>query len=234
MARQNLTEYMTHIIFWATVMKVLAVTAVVVGGVALLLVASSRSSNDAYDKNWSSSLRRRLGAQNLFASSNNSVKYIVTFEDRLESPRVRCAALAKAKGGTVQKVFDAVNACSIKMPRAQGGVSALNSDASVMFEEDQPVWAFEPEEIETSHVMQRRVQQTESTSLWGLDRINQCTTSGDSKATPQDASNVVVYIIDTGIKGDHTEFTGMMGPTSCHFSAISSETNPLTDGNSHG
>lgn len=223
---------MTHIFFWATVMKVLAVTAVVVGGVALLLVASSRSSDDAYE-NWSPH-HRRLGAQNLFASSNNSVKYIVTFEDRLESPRVRCAALAKAKGGTVQKVFDAVNACSIKMPRAQGEVSALNSDASVMFEEDQPVWAFEPEEIETSHVMQRRVQQTESTSLWGLDRINQCTTSGDSKATPQDASNVVVYIIDTGIKGDHTEFTGMMGPTSCHFSAISSETNPLTDGNSHG
>jgi hypothetical protein len=215
-------------------MKVLAVTAVVVGGVALLLVASSRSSDDAYDKNWSSSLRRRLGAQNLFASSNNSVKYIVTFEDRLESPRVQCAALAKAKGGTVQKVFDAVNACSIKMPRAQGEVSALNSDASVMFEEDQPVWAFEPEVIETSHVMQRRVQQTESTSLWGLDRVNQCTTSGDSKATPQDASNVVVYIIDTGIKGDHTEFTGMMGPTSCHFSVISSETNPLTDGNGHG
>jgi hypothetical protein len=215
-------------------MKVLAITAVVVGGAALLLVASSRLSNDnADDKDWSSP-RRRLGAQNLFASTNNNVKYIVTFEDRLESASVRCAALAKAKGGTVQKVFDAVNACSIKMPRAQGEVSALNSDASVMFEEDQPVWAFEPEKTDMSHAMQRRVQQTESTTLWGLDRINQCTTSGDSTATPQDASNVVVYIIDTGIKGDHNEFTGMMGPTSCHFSAFSSEANPLTDGNGHG
>ena len=206
---------------------VLVVVAIV--GVAMLVV--SRSSDDAYE-NWSPH-HHRLGARQP-RSLAETVNYIVTFEDRLESPRVRCAALAKAKGGTVLNVFDAVNACSIKMPRAQGEVSALNSDASVMFEEDQPVWAFEPEEIETSHVMQRRVQQTESTSLWGLDRINQCTTSGDSKATPQDASNVVVYIIDTGIKGDHTEFTGMMGPTSCHFSAISSETNPLTDGNSHG
>ena len=210
-------------------MKLGVVSILIVSIVGVVMLVVSRSLDDAYE-NWSP-YHRRLGAQNLFASTNNNVNYIVTFEDRLESPSVRCAALAKAKGGTVQKVFDAVNACSIKMPPAQGEVSALNSDASVMFEEDQPVWAFEPEEID---IMQRRVLQTESTSLWGLDRINQCTANGDSKATPQDASDVVVYIIDTGIKGDHTEFAGMIGPTSCHFSAISSETNPLTDGNSHG
>jgi hypothetical protein len=214
---------------WEIIMMKLGVVSVlIVAIVGVVMLVVSRSSDDAYE-NWTP-YHRRLGARQP-RNLAETVNYIVTFEDRLESPNVRCAAIAKAKGGTVQKVFDAVNACSIKMPPAQGEVSALNSDASVMFEEDQPVWAFEPEEID---IMQRRVLQTESTSLWGLDRINQCTANGDSKATPQDASDVVVYIIDTGIKGDHTEFAGMIGPTSCHFSAISSETNPLTDGNSHG
>jgi hypothetical protein len=81
----------------------LAIIAATSVALLLLVASSSRSSNDAYDKNWSSP-HRRLGAQNPFKSSNNDneeVKYLVTFEDRLESPRVRCAALAKAKGGKV-------------------------------------------------------------------------------------------------------------------------------------
>jgi hypothetical protein len=239
------------------------IAAAIVGGVALLLLvaSSSRSSNDAYDKNWSST-HRRLGAQNLFESSNNEeVKYLVTFEDRLESPRVRCAALAKAKGGKVSRIHKEVNACSIIMPRdaqttvvgpqvqTDADVSILGELSVKIFEEDGEAHAYDDdndftEESNLSSPIFTRERQTQQvsvpTSLWGLDRINQCSVTRDYLATPQDGTGVHVFIIDTGIRGTHEQFkdtTGisMMGPTDCHFSAYSTNrVDALTDGNGHG
>jgi hypothetical protein len=242
------------------------IAAAIVGGVGLLLLvaSSSRSSNDAYDKNWSSP-HRRLGAQNLFKSSNNNneeVKYLVTFEDRLESPRVRCAALAKAKGGKVSRIHKEVNACSIMMPRdaqttvvgsqaqADADVSILGELSVKIFEEDGEAHAYDDNNDYTEEsnlsspifTRERQTQQVSSvpTSLWGLDRINQCSATRDGLASPQDATGVHVFIIDTGIRGTHEQFkdtTGisMMGPTDCHFSAYSTNrADALTDGNGHG
>jgi subtilisin family serine protease len=230
------------------------IAAAIVGGVALLLLvtSSSRSSNDAYDKNWSSP-HRRLGAQNLFFESssntnNEEVKYLVTFEDRLESPGVRCAVLAKAKGGKVSRIHKEVNACSIIMPR--DAQQTTPGELSVkIFEEDGEAHAYDDDndftkESNLSSPIFARERQTQqesvSTSLWGLDRINQCSATRDGLATPQDATGVHVFIIDTGIRGTHEQFKdtmgiSMMGPTDCHFSAYSTNrADALTDGNGHG
>ena len=49
-----------------------------------------------------------------------------------------------------------------------------------------------------------------------------------------DASGVKVYILDTGIQGTHTEFSGMIDSSStCHGDFVN-EGNPLSDGHGHG
>ena len=48
------------------------------------------------------------------------------------------------------------------------------------------------------------------------------------------ASGVKVYILDTGIQGTHTEFSGMIDSSStCHGDFVN-EGNPLSDGHGHG
>lgn len=57
---------------------------------------------------------------------------------------------------------------------------------------------------------------------WGLDRINQRSLPLDASYTAATTgSGVDVYIIDTGINGNHTEFTGRMG---VGFTAFSGST----------
>jgi hypothetical protein len=209
---------------------VLAVAAAVVA--LLTLTLPSKESNEES--------RRRLGET--VTASTDVATYIVTFPDRDVDPWDRCYALAESRGGTVNGIYEEVNACSLSMPRAEVGaqvqdeIAALGDPSypNVMFEEDGMVYAWDNEESGNldSPSTQRRAQVTAS-STWGLDRVNQCTASLDNTATPQNGANVVVYVIDTGMRGTHTEFTNNMGPSDCHFSAISGES-ALADGNGHG
>jgi hypothetical protein len=168
---------------------------------------------------------------------HETATYIITFADRDIAPWDRCFALAEARGGTVAAIYEEVNACSLTLPRAEVGAQvqdeiAALSDPSVIFEEDGKVYAWDTEEGDESYSpsAQRRTQQ--ATALWGLDRIDECSRSYDDTKTPQDGTNVVVFIVDTGIRGTHNEFNGMIGPADCHFSAFA--TDPLNDGNGHG
>jgi len=202
------------------VVSVLAVAAAV-AAVALLAFPAKESNEKSI---------RRLG---------ETATYIVTFADRDIAPWDRCYALAEARGGTVAAIYVEVNACSLTLPRAEVGAQlqdeiAALSDPSVIFEEDGKVYAWYTEEGDElySPSAQRRTQQA-STALWGLDRIDECLRSYDSTKTPQDGSNVAVFILDTGIRGTHSEFNGMIGPTNCHFSAFPTS-NPLSDGHGHG
>ncbi len=201
------------------VVSVLAVAAAV-AAVALLAFPAKESNEKSI---------RRLG---------ETATYIVTFADRDIAPWDRCYALAEARGGTVAAIYVEVNACSLTLPRAEVGTQvqdeiAALSNPSVIFEEDGKVYAWDTEEGDESYSpsAQRRTQQ--ATALWGLDRIDECLRSYDSTKTPQDGSNVAVFILDTGIRGTHNEFNGMIGPTNCHFSAFPTS-NPLSDGHGHG
>lgn len=67
---------------------------------------------------------------------------------------------------------------------------------------------------------------------WGLDRIDTRTRTYDQLYTPAgDASGVVAYVVDTGIRQSHTEFTGRMG--AYQYDAVDNDTLPQ-DCHGHG
>jgi subtilisin family serine protease len=65
---------------------------------------------------------------------------------------------------------------------------------------------------------------------WGIDRIDQATGTDGAYSYTSTGSGVDVYVIDTGILGTHTEFTGRM---KSGYSAIGNSKN-TTDCNGHG
>lgn len=176
--------------------------------------------------------------------------YLVTFVDDSISPAKQCEALAKSTGASVDHVYDYVlNGCALTLSvtqqfQAQAAFTALSNDPSVMnVEFDQIVYAYQPSLTSESIVhgdyaaivgsQQHQASATPATS-WGLDRIDQCALPLNNLMTKQDATGVKVFIMDTGIRGDHAEFAnGVISTDDCHFSAIAGET-ALVDGNGHG
>jgi len=69
-------------------------------------------------------------------------------------------------------------------------------------------------------------------ATWGLDRIDTRTRTYDQRYTPAGSgSGVVAYIVDTGVRQDHTEFTGRMG--AYQYDAVDNDTLPQ-DCHGHG
>ena len=72
---------------------------------------------------------------------------------------------------------------------------------------------------------------TQTGATWGIDRVDQRALPLDSSYTYNTAaSNVHAYIIDTGVLGTHTQFTGRMGNG---YTAIT-DANGTNDCNGHG
>ena len=72
---------------------------------------------------------------------------------------------------------------------------------------------------------------TQTGATWGIDRVDQRALPLNSSYTyDTTASNVHAYIVDTGVLGTHTQFTGRMGNG---YTAIS-DSNGTNDCNGHG
>ena len=130
----------------------------------------------------------------------------------------KCERLAQGKGGSKKNVYSNVlNGCSMEIPRAK--MASLKDDPDVIFYEEDGV-------VEASQI---------SNPTWGLDRIDQCGLPLDGQAYQKmNAAGVKVYILDTGIRGTHNEFVGMINSTStCHADFVN-EGNALNDGRGHG
>ncbi|MBT2526907.1 S8 family peptidase [Streptomyces sp. ISL-99] len=67
---------------------------------------------------------------------------------------------------------------------------------------------------------------------WGIDRIDQANTAGDSKYTYPDSAGegVTAYVIDTGVRISHKDFEGR---ATHGFDAVDND-NSADDGNGHG
>ena len=173
-------------------------------------------------------------------ASTEEKTYIVTFNDKDVSPEKRCAAIAKANGGTVGYIYSNVlNGCSITLPvgqfQAQSAVTALNNRPEVkLVNEDQMMYIAQPE-IESMFNSVSAVQSSAVTAKsWGLDRVDQCSLPLNGLATKQSASGVRVFILDTGVRSTHQEFTGMIKTeNNCNYSVFSGLSG-LSDGNGHG
>jgi subtilisin family serine protease len=143
-------------------------------------------------------------------------RYIVTLKDRAAVVRSSAADLARTYGGQVKFTYEnALRGFSVVMPERQA--RRLAADPRVDFVEQVGV---------------ARIADTQNNPPWGLDRIDQRDRPLSSTYTyPANAgSGVTVYVLDTGIRATHQQFSGRVG-TGRDF--IDNDSNPA-DCNGHG
>ncbi|WP_030621949.1 S8 family peptidase [Streptomyces sclerotialus] len=150
------------------------------------------------------------------AKSAVSGSYIVMLKDQARTAESK--DLAAEYGGKVERTYSA----------ALDGFSAtgLNETEAKRLAADPAV----------DKVVQNKKFSIDATQdsppSWGLDRIDQEDTAGDSKYTYPDSAGegVTAYVIDTGVRTTHKDFEGR---ASSGFDAVDGDDN-ADDGNGHG
>ncbi|MEU2432853.1 MULTISPECIES: S8 family peptidase [unclassified Streptomyces] len=139
--------------------------------------------------------------------------YIVLLDEKANKPE-----LAKEYGGKLQRSYD----------------SALNGfSANGLTETEAKRLAADPAVAKVVQNKKFTINATqENPPSWGLDRIDQTDTAGDSKYTYPDAAGegVTAYVIDTGVRVSHKDFEGR---ATHGFDAVDND-DSADDGNGHG
>lgn len=163
-------------------------------------IEDTKATDDAASKN------RLRGLQ-----SKKQVTVLVTLtEDKNTGIAKRCETKAKGSGGSVKYVYSTVlNGCALDVPLE--ALNSLKNDPQVLLlEEDGEVHATACTRSGDGCVV--------SPPTWGIDAMDQCAGPVDGEPFfKKPATGVNIYIADTGIKGDHVEFTGMIDAgDNCH------------------
>jgi hypothetical protein len=143
-------------------------------------------------------------------------QYIVAFKQDVRDVPGLARRLAAAHGGATQFIYEhALKGFAVRIPDAAAAALARNPNVAFV-EQDQVI----------------RIVATQSpTPSWGLDRIDeQAQTSGSDYTYNYTGAGVKAYIIDTGIRTDHSDFGGR---ASTGFDAIGDGQNG-NDCNGHG
>jgi subtilisin family serine protease len=145
---------------------------------------------------------------------------IVTFKPSVANPELTARGLANANGGEVLYTYTtAIKGFTIRVPEqaAETVADALRRNPNVAsVEQDGVVYAIN----------------TQSPATWGLDRIDQRTSSLDNSYTyNQDGTGVSVYVVDSGVLYGHVDFGGraVFG-----YDAVGGLSDPGSDCNGHG
>jgi len=148
------------------------------------------------------------GAEGAIADS-----YIVVLKDGSTADK---PSLASKFGGAIGRQYtQGLSGFSVALGERQG--KRLAADPAVAF-------------VEQNKVLHAEATQTNPPS-WGLDRIDQRKLPLDTKYTyATTASNVNVYVLDTGIRATHTDFGGRVKQG---YDFIDNDTN-ADDGYGHG
>ncbi|MCK8438501.1 S8 family peptidase [Streptomyces sp. D2-8] len=149
-----------------------------------------------------------LGAEGAVPGS-----FIVTLDDKANKP-----ALAKKYGGKLQRTYTA----------ALDGFSASGLSSA-----EAKRLAADPSVSKVVQVKKFSINATQDNPpSWGLDRLDQADTAGDSKYTYPDSAGegVTAYVIDTGVRISHKDFEGR---AASGFDAVDND-NDASDGNGHG
>ncbi|MFD7445606.1 S8 family peptidase [Streptomyces sp. NPDC059909] len=139
--------------------------------------------------------------------------YIVLLDEKANKKE-----LAKEYGGTLQRTYN----------------SAINGfSASGLSETEAKRLAADPAVAKVVQNKKFTINATQDNPpSWGLDRIDQADTAGDSKYTYPDSAGegVTAYVIDTGVRISHKDFEGR---ATHGFDAVDND-DSADDGNGHG
>jgi aqualysin 1 len=158
------------------------------------------------------------GPSHPFAQSRPiASRYIVVFKSDLANPSAEAANQIRNAGASAQLHYlysAALKGFAATLP--DSALAAIRSNPAVDYvEQDQTV----------------SLVQAQSPATWGLDRIDQVDRPLDTiYHFGYTGSGVSAFIIDTGIRADHAEFTGRLLPG---FTSIS-DANGTSDCNGHG
>jgi subtilisin family serine protease len=148
-------------------------------------------------------------------------RYIVVFQDAVGDVKSEAEAMVRGNNGRLHHVYtNTLKGFAATLPAA--AVLALRQHPNVNYvEQDQTI----------------TLNLTQNLPAWGLDRIDQVTRplSGTYQYN-YDAAGVNAFIIDTGIRADHSEFTGRLKP-GANFAGDSAgviDSSNTNDCNGHG
>ena len=144
-------------------------------------------------------------------------RYIVVFNNKVTDPALEANNAMRGLGGQLHHVY----ANTLK------GFAANLSEAALQAIRNNPNVDY----IETDQTVALKQTSPENQATWGLDRIDQA----DRPLSSQyyfnyTGAGVNAFIIDTGIRADHIEFTGRVKPGY----NIVADTNGANDCNGHG
>lgn len=145
-------------------------------------------------------------------------RYIVVFKAGAANPAAEAANLVRAGGGQLHHTYtNAIKGFAASLPEAALQGIRNNPNVSII-EQDQTVAL-------------KQVASPQNQATWGLDRIDQADRPLDTQYQfTNTGAGVNAFIIDTGIRADHAEFSGRLRPG---FNAIA-DANGTNDCNGHG
>ncbi len=144
-------------------------------------------------------------------------RYVVIFKNEVTDPAATAAAVVRSHGGQLHHTYSAaIKGFAASLPEAALQGIRNNPNVSIV-EQDQTVSA-----SQTS---------PQNQVTWGLDRIDQADRPLDTQYHfTGNGGGVNAFIIDTGIRSDHADFSGRLRPG---FTAIA-DGNGTNDCNGHG
>jgi len=160
------------------------------------------------------------GASHPFGASRPIAdRYIVVFKDSVANPAAEAAGITRAAGGQLHHTYSAaIKGFAATLPAA--ALQGLRNNPNVNYvEQDQTVSLSQSEWVQNS-------------ATWGLDRVDQRTRPLDLLYNyGYTGAGVHAFIIDTGIRASHTEFTGRV---LSGYNTVSTDTADTNDCNGHG
>jgi len=145
-------------------------------------------------------------------------RYIVIFKPSVANAAQEADNLMRSYGGQIHfRYNNAVKGFAASIPAA--ALNGIQNNPNV-------------ESVEQdATVLLNQTTSTQNQATWGLDRVDQRDRPLDSQYSfKYTASGVTAFVIDTGIRVDHVEFTGRVVPG---YSAVS-DGNGTNDCNGHG
>jgi hypothetical protein len=145
-------------------------------------------------------------------------RYIVVFKDSVADPAAETARAMNGLGGQLlHKYSGAIKGFAASLPEA--ALQGIRNNPNVAYvEQDQTVAL-------------KQVASPQNQVTWGLDRIDQADRPLDTQYNfTGTGAGVNAFIIDTGIRADHVEFSGRL---KAGFDAIA-DGNGTNDCNGHG